>query len=60
VNGKQVIKRLQQENWVYSHTRGSHYYYKKNGKLIVVPVHGAKDIATGTLNSIFKQAGWKK
>jgi predicted RNA binding protein YcfA (HicA-like mRNA interferase family) len=60
VNGKEVIKRLNAENWIYSHARGSHHYYKKNGCMIVVPVHGAKDLATGTLHSIFRQAGWKK
>jgi predicted RNA binding protein YcfA (HicA-like mRNA interferase family) len=59
MNGKDIIRRLLSEGWAYSHTRGSHHYYKKEGHLLVVPVHGAKDLSKGTLRSIEKQAGWK-
>jgi len=33
---------------------------EKIGKIkVTVPVHGKKEIKPKTLNSIFKQAGWK-
>lgn len=38
---------------------GSHAVFRKPGfKLIVVPIH-SRDVPTGTLNSILKDAGLK-
>jgi predicted RNA binding protein YcfA (HicA-like mRNA interferase family) len=48
--------RYNSNGWYLAMTRGSHQQYKHStnaGK------HG-NDLATGTLNSIFKQAGLKK
>ena len=36
---------------------GSHVILKKGSRTVVVPNHGSKDIAKGTLKSIMKQAG---
>jgi predicted RNA binding protein YcfA (HicA-like mRNA interferase family) len=38
--------------------RGSHHYLRRSdgGPLIVVPVHGNRDLPTGTLRSILRQA----
>jgi predicted RNA binding protein YcfA (HicA-like mRNA interferase family) len=43
-------------------TRGSHRQFKHPDRSGRVTVAGkpSDDLATGTLNSIFKQAGWKK
>ena len=36
---------------------GSHVKLKKGGKSVIVPQHGTKDIALGTLRAILKQVG---
>jgi mRNA interferase HicA len=33
----------------------SHRVYVKNGKTIVIPYHGAKEVPVGTANKILKQ-----
>jgi predicted RNA binding protein YcfA (HicA-like mRNA interferase family) len=37
--------------------KGSHRIFKGNGKTIVVPDHGSKEVAAGTMRNIAKQAG---
>jgi len=57
---KELIKLLEKENFVFVRQSGSHAIFRKPGfKIIVVPVH-SKDIPTGTLNAILKDAGLKK
>ncbi|MYA99749.1 type II toxin-antitoxin system HicA family toxin, partial [Candidatus Poribacteria bacterium] len=59
----QVDKRLRQDGFEFSHSRGSHYHYKHpdTRKRVVVPRPSrTKDnIPTGTLRSIYRQAGWE-
>lgn len=59
-NSKEVIRRLERDGWVHVRTNGSHYQFKHPEKpgTITVP-HPRKDIPTGTLKSIYKQAGWQ-
>lgn len=57
MNAKQVFKMLQNEGWVYKRTKGSHWIFTKNGKIVSVPFHGgSKDIAIGTLLHILRDA----
>ncbi|MEO0456722.1 MAG: type II toxin-antitoxin system HicA family toxin [Cyanobacteria bacterium P01_A01_bin.114] len=55
----EVIKRLEADDWYLHRTKGSHKQFKHPTKLgkVTVPEHKG-DIPTGTLRSIFKQAGW--
>ncbi len=54
---KELIKLL--ERFVFVRQSGSHAIFRKPGvKLIVVPIH-SRDVPTGTLNSILKDAGFK-
>lgn len=58
----QVIKILKEDGWFLKDQKGSHRQFLhsvKNGK-VTVTMHGNKDIPTGTLASIFRQAGIKK
>ncbi|WP_081892131.1 type II toxin-antitoxin system HicA family toxin [Verrucomicrobium sp. BvORR106] len=60
MKAKEVVARLKADDWTLKATKGSHAQYVhpvKPGK-VTVPQHGGKDIATGTLRSIFRQAGW--
>jgi len=58
---RDVIKLLEKDGWYLSRTRGSHRQYKHQPKSGVITVAGkpGDDLAPGTLNSIFKQAGLK-
>jgi predicted RNA binding protein YcfA (HicA-like mRNA interferase family) len=58
---RDVIKLLGKDGWYLSRTRGSHCQYKHPSKSGLITVAGkpSDDLAPGTLNSIFKQAGLK-
>ena len=59
MNSREIIKKLKNDGWVLHHVRGDHHQFKhpvKSGK-VTVP-HPSKDIAIGTLKSIYHQAGW--
>jgi predicted RNA binding protein YcfA (HicA-like mRNA interferase family) len=57
---RELVRLLEKQGYVFVRQSGSHAIYRKPGsKLVVVPIHG-KDIPTGTLNGILKDAGLKK
>jgi len=58
---REIIKRLEEDGWYLDRTRGSHRQYKHSLKrgLVTVPGKPNDDLAPGTQNSIFKQAGLK-
>jgi predicted RNA binding protein YcfA (HicA-like mRNA interferase family) len=62
VKVRDVLKLLEDEGWYLVRTRGSHRQYKHPTKTGLVTLSGkpGEDLAPGTLNSIFKQAGLKK
>ncbi|RLB92418.1 MAG: addiction module toxin, HicA family [Deltaproteobacteria bacterium] len=59
---KVIIQMLENDDWYLSRTRGSHRQFKHLNKSGLVTVSGKPndDIAMGTKNNIFKQAGFKK
>ncbi|MBI5023592.1 MAG: type II toxin-antitoxin system HicA family toxin [Candidatus Omnitrophica bacterium] len=60
MDGKQLIKILQEYGWELDRIKGSHHILTKKGKRsIPVPVHGNKDLPHGLINAIVKQAGIK-
>jgi len=61
VKVKDIIKRLHHEGWKQVRMKGSHRQFKhplKNGR-VTVAGKPSENVAPGTTNSIFKQAGWK-
>jgi mRNA interferase HicA len=58
VKVSELVRRLEQDGWFVVRQSGHRIYRHptKPGQL-VVPVHDAKEIATGTLHSILKKAG---
>ena len=58
-SGRAVLRALQRGGFRHSHTRGSHHYLRRPGAggLVVVLVHGNRDLPAGTLRSILRQAG---
>ena len=59
---KHLIKILEQKGFLLKRVSGSHhvYFHPQLKKIVIVPVHGNKDIPTGTFFSILKQAGISK
>ena len=53
---------LENDGWYLARTRGSHRQFKHLSKTGLVTVAGKSndDLASGTQNNIFKQAGLKK
>jgi predicted RNA binding protein YcfA (HicA-like mRNA interferase family) len=62
VKVRDVLRLLEDDGWSLVRTRGSHRQYKHPTKagLVTLPGKLGDDLAPGTLNSIFKQAGLKK
>ncbi|AFY55850.1 putative periplasmic or secreted lipoprotein [Rivularia sp. PCC 7116] len=58
VSGKAMCKILERQGWVLKRVTGSHHIYSKEGvdSIISVPVHSNRDLPTGTLKSIMKDA----
>jgi predicted RNA binding protein YcfA (HicA-like mRNA interferase family) len=52
---------LEQHGWTLVRIKGSHHAFQKvgNAATIVVPVHGSKDLKSGTQHAIIKDAGLK-
>ncbi|MDE2511985.1 MAG: type II toxin-antitoxin system HicA family toxin [Elusimicrobia bacterium] len=58
---RDVIALIQLDGWRLVRTRGSHRQYMhpvKRGR-VTIAGHPGDDLAAGTLNSIYKQAGLK-
>lgn len=58
---KEVIRLLEEDGWFIDHIRGSHRQFKHPIKKGTVTVNKklSDDLDQFTLNSIWKQAGWK-
>jgi len=59
VNGKQIIRLLEQNGFKVIRISGSHHILSNGQRKVTVPVHGASDMKIGTLKSIEKQSGVK-
>lgn len=57
---REVEKRLRADGWqIVRHGPGDHVQYKHPEKVGRVTIdRGSREIPTGTLRSIFRQAGW--
>jgi len=56
---RDVLKHLQEDGWYVARQRGSHRILKHPVKkgIVVVAGHPSKELAAGTLKSIWRQAG---
>jgi len=58
MDSRELIRRIKADGWYLVGSVGSHHHFKhplKPGK-VTIP-HPRKDLAPGTVRSIFKQAG---
>lgn len=59
-NSRKLIKMLEADGWIRVAVKGDHWQFKhpeKPGR-VTVP-HPNKDIKSGTVMSIYRQAGWR-
>jgi predicted RNA binding protein YcfA (HicA-like mRNA interferase family) len=56
-----ILSMLKEDGWYLVAMKGSHRQFKHPSKpgRVTVPGKPSDEIALGTKNSIFKQAGWK-
>ena len=54
-----LISKLKKAGWELRSVKGSHHIYTRSGKHISVP-HPKKDLGTGLVHKLLKQAGLKK
>ena len=60
MNSKEVIKILKQNGFEQDRQKGSHKHFRHlDGRKVVVPDHGTKDLKIGTLQNIEKTSGIK-
>ena len=59
---REIVRMLQKDGWYQVRMKGSHRHFKHKLKpgLVTVPGNSGKELAIGTLESIFNQAGLKK
>ncbi|WP_214041391.1 type II toxin-antitoxin system HicA family toxin [Methanoculleus sp.] len=58
LTAQKIIKILEKKGFVLDRVKGSHhlFYHPETKRRVTVPVHG-RDLPTGTLLEILKQAG---
>ena len=59
-NSRKLIRMLEQDGWRHVRTKGSHWIFEhpKSSVPAIVP-HPKKDVPIGTVNTIYRTAGWK-
>jgi predicted RNA binding protein YcfA (HicA-like mRNA interferase family) len=56
---RDIRRRLEQEGWLLERVRGSHHVFRNpRGGAIVVLLHPKKDLGSGLVRAIYRQAGW--
>jgi predicted RNA binding protein YcfA (HicA-like mRNA interferase family) len=59
-DSRDIIRRLEQQGFSLVSVRGSHHKYRHaDGRTVMVP-HPRRDLAPGTVKSIYSQARWPK
>lgn len=59
ISGKALCKIPERQGWQLKRITGSHHIYTKKGvtAILSIPVHSNRDLPTGTLRAILKDAG---
>jgi predicted RNA binding protein YcfA (HicA-like mRNA interferase family) len=58
LSGKEIIRALAKDGWELERVRGSHHIMRHaDGRQTVVPVHGNRPLAAGTLGAICRDVG---
>jgi predicted RNA binding protein YcfA (HicA-like mRNA interferase family) len=59
MDSRDIITKLKDDGWTLDRVNGSHHHFRHPEKPGTVTVqHPRKDMPTGTLRSIYRQAQW--
>jgi len=59
MSSRTLLKKLFDDGFDLVSVRGSHHKLRKGSRTVIVP-HPKSDLSQGSVNSVYKQAGWKK
>lgn len=59
MDSRTLLKQLLADGFTIVSISGSHHKLRKGDRTVIVP-HPKKDLPIGTVNSIRRQAGWRK
>lgn len=59
MSGKALVKRLEKAGWKLDRVHGSHHIMVKGDQTLSIPVHSNRDLGTGLLGKLRKEAGLK-
>jgi mRNA interferase HicA len=59
LDSKEVLKKLKENGFTEKSQKGSHKKLIKENLIVIVPIHGKRDIPLGTIKYIEKQSGVK-
>jgi predicted RNA binding protein YcfA (HicA-like mRNA interferase family) len=55
MKSSELVRVAKQYGWALAEQDGtSHRAYEKNGKRVIIPFHGSKEVPTGTCSKILK------
>jgi len=59
ISGKRFCKVVEDHGWELQRVRGSHHIYARPGSptILTIPVHGNRDLRTGTLGKLLRDSG---
>ena len=59
INGREAIRALERAGFVLDHIQGSHHilFQRQSERWVSVPLHGGRDLRTGMLRRIIRDAG---
>ncbi len=61
ISGRQIVAALLRRGWVVIRVRGSHHIMRSpTGVLVVVPVHGNRDLTKALLQTLLRETGLRK
>lgn len=59
MSGKELVRRLEKAGWKLDRVNGSHHVMAKDNVTVSIPVHANRDLGSGLLNKLLKEAGLK-
>ncbi|MGA0597219.1 type II toxin-antitoxin system HicA family toxin [Enterovirga sp. CN4-39] len=60
-DSRDIISRLRKEGFTLISTRGSHHkFFNPSTRRTVIVPHPKRDVPIGTVQSIYRQAGWSR
>lgn len=59
MKSSELHRLILKNGWQKLRQAGSHVIYEKNGRVVSVPYHGAKEMGTGIVNKFIREMGLK-